>query len=143
MAPTCVNKMPKMLTIRKPGKKVAPKPWHIPKVPEFDKDAMLRSLLQYIDRVTYDDDIFNFGDAYGSRNQHGPMDPKGLADLHLLINAILDVAPWARVNKEHMKMCVLSAIHHSHNRKVLTDCSYEEAAGRVAKQVPRGCLIFL
>ena len=139
MAPKCVNKMPKMLTIRKPGKQVAPKPLHIPKVPEFDKDAMLRSLLQYIDRVTYDDDIFNFGDTYGSRNQIGPLDPKGLADQHLLINAILDVAPSARVNKDHMKMCVLHAIHKSQNRKILTYYSYEEAAGRVAKQVLRGC----
>ena len=143
MAPKYVNQKPTLPTIRKRGTKGDPKPWHIGKVPEFYKHAMTRSLEQYIDRVTYDEDIFNLGDTYGQANQQYPLDPKGLADLHLLINAILDVAPWARVKKADRKVCVLNAIHQLHNRKTQPDCSYEEAASRVAKQVLRGCFFLL
>ena len=100
---------------------------------------MTQSLEDYVDKVRYDGDIFNLGDSYRKASQWAPLDLAGLADLHLLINAILDVAPWARVKKAERKVCVLNAIHQSYNRKTQPDCSYEEAAGRVAKQVLRGC----
>ena len=141
MAPKCENKA-KLPSIRKHDTKDDPgRPWHVGKCPEFDMDAMTASLELYIDRVTFDEDIFNLGETYSSANQQDPLDPKGLADLSLFINAILDVAPCARVKKADMKICVLNAIHRCCTRKIQTDCSYEEAAGRVAKQVLRWCLI--
>ena len=137
-----MNQKKQLPTIRRRLTKGDPKPWHIGKCPNFDRGAMTQSLENYIDRVSYDGDIFNLGDSYRKASQWAPLDLAGLADLHLLINAILHVAPWGRVKKADMKPCVLNAIHRVHNRRIQVDCSYEEAAGRVAKQVLHGCLIF-
>ena len=139
MAPKCENKA-KLPSIRKRGTKGDPrKPWHIGKCPVFDRDAMTASLEQYIDKVALDEDIFNLGDTYSCANQQDPLDLKGLVDLSVLINHILDVAPCARVKKADMKICVLYAIHRCHTRRIRIDGSKEATASRVAKQVLRGC----
>ena len=120
---------------------VDPKPWHKGPCPHFDNDAMTQSLEDYVDKVRYDGDIFNLGDSYRKARQWDPLDLAGLADLHLLINAILDVAPGGRVKQVPMRHCVLDAMNRTHMREIHVDCSLEEAAGRVAKQVLHGCLI--
>ena len=120
---------------------VDPKPWHKGPCPDFDTAAMTQSLEDYVDKVKLDADIFNLGDTYRKANQWAPLDPAGLAELGLLINAILDVAPWGRVKQVPMRRCVLAAMSRTHMRKIHVDCSLAEAAGRVAKQVLHGCLI--
>ena len=104
---------------------------------------MTQSLEDYVDNVRYDGDIFYLGDSFRKARQWDPLDLAGLADLQLLINAILDVAPWGRVKQSPMRHCVLDAMRRRHMRKIHIDCSYEETAGRVAKQVLHGCSFFL
>ena len=111
-------------------------------VPEYSKEKLTDSFVQYIDSELVDTNLFELG-VYAEKQKGSGLLMSGLAKLVLMIIPILLIAPHARLHKVDVRKSFLDALAERPRRIVFPKVPRGDLAERVSRQVDYGKYVFL